>query len=103
MICIDPKRRTLLPTNIPKLWLIFIVWIFPVWSDSLCLHSDSRSLHSELLGGSMIQAAEIQVPLDATTINAAIALAVDGDEIVVSPGSWNEAIDFAGKQIVIRS
>ncbi|MDE0961135.1 MAG: right-handed parallel beta-helix repeat-containing protein, partial [Planctomycetota bacterium] len=55
------------------------------------------------LAGSPLQAVDIQVPLDAPTINAAISLAVDGDEIIVSPGIWNEALDFAGKRIEIRS
>lgn len=63
---------------------------YPLWV-LLCLCS-SESL-----------AVDIFVPLDVPTISEAVAIAVDGDQIIVSPGTWNEAIDFAGKLIEIRS
>ncbi len=43
------------------------------------------------------------VPSDAPTIQIAINLASDGDEIVVAPGVYFETIDFAGKTLTIRS
>ena len=49
------------------------------------------------------EAIEILVPQDVPNIQQAIAIANDGDEIIVSAGIWNEAIDFSGKNIVIRS
>jgi len=46
----------------------------------------------------------INVPADHTTIQAAInAAAVSGDEIVVGSGTYNEAINFSGKAINLRS
>ncbi|HLP83837.1 MAG TPA: right-handed parallel beta-helix repeat-containing protein [Phycisphaerales bacterium] len=48
-------------------------------------------------------AAVINVPADQPTIQAAITAAVNGDEIVVAPGTYSEQLDFLGKQIVVRS
>ena len=48
-------------------------------------------------------AAEIHVPGDHPTIQAAIDSASPGDTVVVSPGRYNEKIDFLGKTITLRS
>ena len=45
----------------------------------------------------------IYVPADEQTIQQAIDVAVNGDEIVVSPGTYNESIDLLGKAITVRS
>lgn len=45
----------------------------------------------------------LRVPEDFPTIQLAIDAAVDGDEIVVSPGTYTENIDFIGKNIILRS
>ncbi len=48
-------------------------------------------------------AAVINVPGDQPTIQAAIDASTNGDEIVVAPGTYHEAIQFLGKAITLRS
>jgi hypothetical protein len=50
-----------------------------------------------------IQASTIKVPSDRQTIQAAISAAVEEDTILVSPGTYNERIDFLGKGITVQS
>ncbi len=45
----------------------------------------------------------LTVPGDAPTIQIAINLAVNGDEVVVAEGEYFENIDFLGKAITLRS
>src|SRR5215468_7514237 len=45
----------------------------------------------------------INVPANQPTIQAAINAAVNGDEILVAPGTYHEAINFSGKTIQLRS
>lgn len=45
----------------------------------------------------------IKVPADYSTIQQAINEAVDGDEIIVAPGTYNEAINFIGKKLDLHS
>jgi hypothetical protein len=45
----------------------------------------------------------LHVPSEYATIQSAIDSAVDGNEIVVSPGTYYENINFGGKNIILRS
>lgn len=47
--------------------------------------------------------AVISVPEKVNTIQGAILFAQKGDTILVSPGIYNENIDFLGKRIVVAS
>jgi len=48
-------------------------------------------------------AAEIHVPADYPTIQSAIDASVDGDVVIVSPGTYVESINFLGKAVILRS
>ena len=54
-----------------------------------------------------VTAGTIHVPADHATIQAAIDAAVDGDEVIIAPGSYtgmgNRDLDFSGKAITVRS
>ncbi len=57
-----------------------------------------------LIGGTSPAAADIlHVPGDFTTIQAAIDAAMDGDEVEVHPGTYNESINLLGKAVTLRS
>ena len=58
-----------------------------------------------LIGCVSVQAtaADINVPADQPTIQAAIVAANPGDVVIVAPGTYLEAIDFLGKAITVRS
>ncbi len=45
----------------------------------------------------------INVPSDQSTIQAGIDAAVNGDEVIVAPGTYFETIHFLGKAITLRS
>ncbi len=48
-------------------------------------------------------AAELRVPDDHPTIQAALDAATPGDEILVAPGIYHEGVDFLGKSVLLRS
>lgn len=50
-----------------------------------------------------LAASTLNVPAAYPTIQAAINAALDGDTVLVAPGTYNERIDFSGKNIVVQS
>ncbi|MFW5653270.1 MAG: choice-of-anchor Q domain-containing protein, partial [Planctomycetota bacterium] len=55
------------------------------------------------MAASPLVADDLLVPAEYPTIQAAINAAEVGDEVIVSPGVYNESIDFLGKAITVRS
>jgi len=52
---------------------------------------------------SVALSAVIEVPKDYSTIQAAIDASVNGDTVLVAPGTYTENIDFKGKKITLKS
>lgn len=48
-------------------------------------------------------AAELHVPADFATIQSAVDASVDGDTVLVAPGTYAEAIDLSGRKITLAS
>lgn len=74
---------------------------------SRCTQSKTLSALLALLLGcvplSSASAATLGVPADFPTIQAAINAAANGDTIEVGPGVYEQAIDYSGKTLTIRS
>ena len=56
-----------------------------------------------LMGVQGVRADVIHVPADYPTIQEAINAAVNGDTVLVSPGTYVENINFRGRNIVVAS
>ena len=56
-----------------------------------------------VVASSAARADVINVPIGQPTIQDAIDVAGNGDEIVAAPGTYSETIDFNGKHITLRS
>ena len=68
----------------------------------MCVKPRESIFLAVLLVGSA-SGATLRVPTDFSTIQSAIDAAGHGDEIVVAPGNYQERIDYAGKEIRLRS
>ena len=53
--------------------------------------------------GAIAQSTVLEVPSVYPTIQSAINAASTGDSVLVAPGSYNEAINFLGKEIIVES
>jgi serine protease len=51
----------------------------------------------------LASAADLRVPGDFVTVQAAIAASIAGDRVLVSPGTYHERLDFQGKTVALVS
>ncbi|HSF30726.1 MAG TPA: hypothetical protein VLK82_09690, partial [Candidatus Tectomicrobia bacterium] len=61
------------------------------------------SLATLVVSLSALEAATIHVPGDYATIQDAMNAAVDGDTVLVAPGTYHERVSFFGKAITLTS
>ncbi len=76
-------------------------WLFPLWLSAAVAALLFLLLATAPTG--LTAASNIRVPSDQPTIQAAIDSAVDGDTVLVAPGTYYEKIDFNGKAITVAS
>jgi hypothetical protein len=78
-------------------------------TEAPAVRSASRGLLSLVgfaaiaLGGTIAQAATLNVPSQYASIQTAITSANNGDTVVVAPGTYSGDIDFSGKNITVQS
>ncbi|MDI9404171.1 MAG: hypothetical protein QM516_09890, partial [Limnohabitans sp.] len=61
------------------------------------------ALLAALMFAPLALAADLHVPADHATIQAAINASVNGDTVIVAPGTYSELVRFNGKAITLRS
>ena len=71
--------------------------------SAACLSLPLASALVALMVVSLVHAAELVVPTQYPSIQAAINASVSGDIVTVRPGAYNERLDIGGRNITLRS
>ncbi|MCK4900288.1 MAG: right-handed parallel beta-helix repeat-containing protein [Anaerolineales bacterium] len=89
--------------NTKFIWIRFMFGCLLLSLLSSCATTPPKSLIPEPTVIPTPSPTQFLVPEDYPTIQQAIDAAKDGDDVIVSPGSYKENIDFKGKDITVRS
>jgi len=89
--------------NTKNIWIRFMFGCLLLSLLSSCATTPPKSLIPEPTVIPTPSPTQFLVPEDYPTIQQAIDAAKDGDDVIVSPGSYKENIDFKGKDITVRS
>jgi len=86
-------------------WIEADGWSYFVAGDNILSFEVTHSSNKSALAVDawVTDATTIAVPADFPSIQAAIDAALDGDTILVAPGTYTENLDFHGKGIVLTS
>lgn len=91
MLCLDSRRKDLVSRGAAAFLLRRVGFVGLIVAATMALHPDSAL------------ARDLRVPGEYPTIQAALDAAVDGDRVLVDPGTYRENLDFHRRDVAVIS